>query len=538
MPFGEGSSTPFGNHRNTTSRQDAEQPLRSRQNVRPHVESPTPSDLLFSNPQSSFDDFPYPPYSELPFTSLKRRKQSNHNQIVKLAMRAVLLSPVVVLVFWSVSAMIFSKNVNQKSNNKYNNRMNSRGRNNNNLRLMSGGMSQQSNNNLYMMTPQQQQQMYGMSAQQQQQQQQLLVPQMGNNLQMAPLYGAPQGDVINQNMVMNPLVMTPQQQQQMIPQQLSNNNMVVEPQGLLPPLQQQQQQQPIVMMSQGNLVESSATAMRLPMQQQEQPQVLMQQTYLQQQEQPQVLTPQSYLEASQLQIPQSSVEQLPIESSTLLPPQVTQSNPRTKIYHNPPPPPPPPPPMKENTEGATVLYYDPRNTIPDRNGQVLLPSTVYDAQGNPVDLVRLASQNQLQIVMESPLQQLSQPQNLGALTQEEPLDVGLPPMERMEDGEEIIPPEAQMSAADIKKWGESTSQDQSIIVGTVAVMAMLVGALSARRLRHRSFLSACIENEALEDDVAYDAAYSTTMPQNQDIGSSYNTFGRGGWKGDLEKFDV
>ena len=72
-------------------------------------------------------------------------------------------------------------------------------------------------------------------------------------------------------------------------------------------------------------------------------------------------------------------------------------------------------------------------------------------------------------------------------------------------------------------------QDQSIIVSTVAVMALLVGALSARRLRSRSFLSACIENESLEDDVAYDTAYTTTD-------HSYNTFG--GWKGDLEKFDV
>ncbi len=60
-------------------------------------------------------------------------------------------------------------------------------------------------------------------------------------------------------------------------------------------------------------------------------------------------------------------------------------------------------------------------------------------------------------------------------------------------------------------------------------MALLVGALSARRLRSRSFLSSCIENESLEDDVAYDTAYTTTD-------NSYNTFG--GWKGDLEKFDV
>ena len=82
-----------------------------------------------------------------------------------------------------------------------------------------------------------------------------------------------------------------------------------------------------------------------------------------------------------------------------------------------------------------------------------------------------------------------------------------------------------------QEWGESTSQDQSVIICTVAVMALLVGAFSARRLRSRAFLSSCIENESLEDDVAYDTAYTTTAGEH-----SYHTFG--GWKGDLEKFDV
>lgn len=81
------------------------------------------------------------------------------------------------------------------------------------------------------------------------------------------------------------------------------------------------------------------------------------------------------------------------------------------------------------------------------------------------------------------------------------------------------------------------AQDQMIIVSTVATMALLVGALSARRLRKRQFLNSCIENESLEDELAYDTAY--TMGG----GGGYNTFssGRTGplpWKGDLEKFDV
>jgi hypothetical protein len=80
----------------------------------------------------------------------------------------------------------------------------------------------------------------------------------------------------------------------------------------------------------------------------------------------------------------------------------------------------------------------------------------------------------------------------------------------------------------IEDWGKSHVSDSSVIVVTVGVMALLVGALSARKLRSRNMLSACIENETLEDDAAYDALYTTHQ---------YQTFQQG-WKGDLEKFDV
>jgi len=85
-------------------------------------------------------------------------------------------------------------------------------------------------------------------------------------------------------------------------------------------------------------------------------------------------------------------------------------------------------------------------------------------------------------------------------------------------------------AVRVPEWGDSNATDQSIIIGTVGVMALLVGALSARRLRARTILSSCIENESLQDDVMYDTAYTLQS-------DSYNTFG-GAWKQDLEKFDV
>ena len=83
-------------------------------------------------------------------------------------------------------------------------------------------------------------------------------------------------------------------------------------------------------------------------------------------------------------------------------------------------------------------------------------------------------------------------------------------------------------------------------------MALLVGALSARRLRSRQLLNFCIENETLEDDLAYDAAYTTrsTIGTATSFYGGYDTFSNAGtdyhsrfnsdlrWRGDLEKFDV
>lgn len=152
-----------------------------------------------------------------------------------------------------------------------------------------------------------------------------------------------------------------------------------------------------------------------------------------------------------------------------------------------------------------ILYYEPSDAL--ANGKLEAPMTVYDLDGNPIPLQHLRGST---IFMEPP--------------------------SRLEPHTEVRTKPLQMaiSTEEIQKWGESTAQDQSIIVATVAVMALLVGAISARRMRSRNILSSCIENEALEDDVAYDTAYTTTNKDN----SYYNTFASGGWKGDLEKFDV
>ena len=97
------------------------------------------------------------------------------------------------------------------------------------------------------------------------------------------------------------------------------------------------------------------------------------------------------------------------------------------------------------------------------------------------------------------------------------------------------------------KW-EPQAADQLVIIATMAIMALLVGAISARRLRHRrggssgDCLSACIENN-VEDELAYDTAttFSGAYSAVGGVGV-YHTFSQvssaNGWRNDLEKFDV
>ena len=163
----------------------------------------------------------------------------------------------------------------------------------------------------------------------------------------------------------------------------------------------------------------------------------------------------------------------------------------------------PRPKPQGSTSKTTILYYDPTAATVD--GQLYLPEVVYDEDGNEVDLQALQASSNAEIFLEPP-------------------PFGLP-------SHPVDPPREQISRQDLQRYAaEPPVQDQYIIIATVAVMALLVGALSARRLRSRNFLSSCIENESVEDEVAYDVATTN---------GDYSTFaGSSMFRGDLEKFDV
>ena len=151
-----------------------------------------------------------------------------------------------------------------------------------------------------------------------------------------------------------------------------------------------------------------------------------------------------------------------------------------------------------NLRGSTqYLYYNPRDVVV-MNGQVYLPQQVYDQNGQPHDLSRTRAQVYLQPPYGSALNTTGQP-TMGSPAK----SMSLP---------------TQVTEA---------ANASSILVATVGVVALLVGALSARHARGRACLNACLENEHLvASEAAYDAQHTTT--------NSYSTF----WKGDLEKFDV
>jgi hypothetical protein len=163
----------------------------------------------------------------------------------------------------------------------------------------------------------------------------------------------------------------------------------------------------------------------------------------------------------------------------------------------------PRPKPKEADPKTTIFYYDAETVVV--NGQVLLPQVVFDEDGNQFDFQAIQAASNAEIIMEVPSHGSS----------------------LMSKGT----PAKRLNRQDLERYvAEPPVQDQYIIIATVAVMALMVGALSARRMRSRNFLSSCIENEALEEEVAYDVATTN---------GDYSTFANNNiFRGDMEKFDV
>jgi len=189
--------------------------------------------------------------------------------------------------------------------------------------------------------------------------------------------------------------------------------------------------------------------------------------------------------------------------------------------------------VKQQQQTTKVYYYDASASVKD--GNLHIPDVVYDNNGQPVKLTDL-NNGRAEIYLEPPSLTQTAESDTPVAASSSARQAEVPSLGATQQQQEN---EQQLAFSKTKKVlteAESEQrQDQMIIISTVAVMALLVGALSARRMRSRNFLSSCIENESLEDELAYDAAYTT---RSEVASGAYDTFGPAPWKGDLEKFDV
>lgn len=498
----------------------------------------------FSSPHGSFDDpVPFPPYAELPFTSLKRRRQlQDNNSFVKWAMRAVLLSPVVVLALWSVAAVMFAHNhqvghSNKTSNKNYSNRRQSQrnaklppnyyenGQNN----MMMAGIPQQqlqdqqgnliynvNGNAMMMASPQLQQQLQGMNIGQAvtnnllstngYQQQGGMIPMQPQGKPIPVL--APLGNTMNSVAIPSNNLQQGQAQAQVLQQVPQQTGIVVDA----------QRQQGAMVVNEAGALQSSGMA-----QQQQMPQAVLGSSATNSIKQPSMTD--SGVSQQLQQLPSDRLENnKAVQASTTMQ-QVSGSSGGA------------PDNLQASPAKQAIYFYDPKDTTMSQSGEILkMPTLVYDGNGKAVPLEEL--RYKAPIYVQAPVRGAT---STDAINSDSAgvgnADSGNALVSPSARGASLVSPSSREASFTVpESWGSSTSQDQTIIVATVAVMALLVGALSARRLRSKSFLSSCIENESLEDDMAYDDAYTTTASGAMGADSSYNTFG--GWKGDLEKFDV
>ena len=471
------------------------------------MRSSSPSTPLFEQPflhRRENDSFSYsttnsnqqqPQYvSSFP----KRRRGSsrrNVDQLVQTAMRAVLLSPVIVLVIWSVVAIMFTSK--QQRSNVVGVSNGNRSRHNRQFPRAPEGLldvvevvetamgESQPKNRIPIVQP------LGATAQQQ-----AMTSTSSSGVIVAPR-PHPKQRVTASGVNSSPVYMATESQGQQM--------MSVQTQQMVGVSQQQSQgqlsatntqtkhfyreSQPIQMMSQGTqpMMEGSQPAVQMTSN--SQPAVT------ESQPQMQLSASSTSAAAAPVQLASQPAQTMSMKGQN----QLSASGPSTVYY-----------------------YYDPRELMQRQDGQMVLPDRVYDQYGNPHHLSQIRAK---EMYLEPPV---AQAPRMGAAS---------PSTTTSAARQESQPQMGDSSSGSSTQWGESRATDQSIIVCTVGLMALLVGAVSARRARTKSILSACIENESLvEEEAAYDAAYTVTS-------DSYRTFGstsvnNEGWKGDLEKFDV
>ena len=190
-----------------------------------------------------------------------------------------------------------------------------------------------------------------------------------------------------------------------------------------------------------------------------------------------------------------------------------------------------------NQKKVAYYFYDPRATLVGQDGQLYLPNVVYDQAGNALDTNSIGRGGATQVFIQPPppMGATSSSSTTSSVTSNTTDSSSEPELARVlpvQDPAKGISFPSKNDITEAVQRAEADYQENgsSVIVATVAVMALLVGALSARKLRGRaSILNSCIENERLDHMSLVDDTATETN------NTAYSTFH---WKGDLEKFDV
>ncbi|KAL7489088.1 hypothetical protein ACHAW6_014676 [Cyclotella cf. meneghiniana] len=187
--------------------------------------------------------------------------------------------------------------------------------------------------------------------------------------------------------------------------------------------------------------------------------------------------------------------------------------------------------LSTTSNGKLVYYYDP-STLSSRGKEaeptLTLPEVIYDAQGRVKKLEEIHDGGRNDVFLEV------KPK---AVWGEHWKGHGVP-----------FHLNEKLSHYTNAAVDSSQSPDQMIVFGTIATMAILVGALSARRMRHKKLLEHCMETDLEEDweeeekgapnraGMMYRGYDETPMGGG---GRKYESFGGNlHWRGDMEKFDV
>jgi hypothetical protein len=201
--------------------------------------------------------------------------------------------------------------------------------------------------------------------------------------------------------------------------------------------------------------------------------------------------------------------------------------------------------IADKSEGKTIYYYDPSSLLSSvgsvESPTLTLPEVIYDANGNIKKLEEIHDGGKTEVFLEV------KPKAVWGG------DVSLDKLNKKLNWAQLKTVSATRGNVGSAAGNES---DQLIVFGTIATMALLVGMLSAKRLRNKRLLEHCMEGDLEEewDEKKLDSPSSAVTSRGNNYGERAALMGgrfgepMGGkresfgsslhWRGDLEKFDV